>query len=111
MSTALSLNSEERATLNGDFGETRQKLMRTMVLYAQALDADHLVEVEGPGHLVIPDSRSGWGARLEFLEEVAGAGLTTAYPFTMDPVGPYKVSALDLTPKQRAAMDERALSD
>jgi len=93
--------------LNGDFGKTRQKLMKTMALYAQALEADGLLDIEGPGHLVILDSRRGWGARLEFLEEIAAAGLKTTYPFTMDPAGPYKVSALDLTAQQKEAMNKR----
>ena len=68
--------------------------------------ADRLLDIEGPGHLVIVDSRAGFGARLEFLEEVAAAGLKTTFPFTMDPAGPYKVDALDLTPRQKVAVNK-----
>lgn len=104
---SLDLSADERRALAGERGETHRKLMQTMVLYAEALNADRLVEIEGPGHLVVNDSRSGWGARLEFLEEVAGAGLRTKFPFTIDPPAPYRDSALTLTAEQKQAMDRR----
>ena len=53
---SLSLSVEERRALAGDYGDTQRKLLQTMVLYAQALNADRLVDIEGPGHLVINDS-------------------------------------------------------
>ncbi|HEY0941442.1 MAG TPA: aconitase X [Steroidobacter sp.] len=102
-----SLSREERRAFDGDLGETQRKLMQTMVLYAEALQADRLVDVQGPGHLVINDSRAGWGARVEFLEELADAGLKAAFPFTIDPPAPYRDSALQLDAVQTKAMDER----
>ncbi|MGE3594110.1 MAG: aconitase X [Dehalococcoidia bacterium] len=103
----LLLSSEERGALAGERGTTYQKLMQTMVLYAEALNADRLIDVEGPGHLVINDSRPGWGARLEFLEEVSRAGLRATFPFTIDPPAPYRDPALKLTPEQTEAMNRR----
>ena len=102
-----SLSREERRAFDGDLGDTQQKLMQTMVLYADALQADRFVEVQGPGHLVINDSRPGWGARIEFLEELADAGLKTTFPFTIDPPAPYRDSSLRLNADQIKAMDER----
>ncbi len=102
-----SLSREGRRAFDGDLGDTQQKLMQTMVLYADALQADRFVEVQGPGHLVINDSRPGWGARIEFLEELANAGLKTTFPFTIDPPAPYRDSSLRLSVDQIKAMDER----
>jgi predicted aconitase len=110
-SGTLRLTVEDQLSLAGEYGETRRKLMRTMVLYAEALGADCLVDVEGPGHLVINDSREGWGARLEFLEELACAGLRTKFPFTIDPPAPYRDNALTLTAEQQRAMDRRYMHE
>jgi len=103
----LRLTDDEQRMLNGEQGEVQRKLMQTLVRYGETMDAGCLVEVEGPGHLVVLDSRRGWGARLEFLEEVAAAGLKTRFPFTMDPPGPYRVDVLDLSPSQEQAVNKR----
>lgn len=103
----MQLNTEEQAALAGKQGETYRKLMQTLVRYGETMEADKLVDIEGPGHLVIQDSRKGWGARLEFLEELAAAGLKTRHPFTIDPPGPYRVDVLDLSTGQTQAVETR----
>jgi predicted aconitase len=104
---SLELTADEQAVMDGASGEISRKLMETVVLYAHALDADRLADIEGPGHLVVQDARPGWGARMEFLEEVASAGLTAAYGFTIDPPGPWFDRSLDLSPEQHSVIDGR----
>ncbi len=62
-----------------------QRVMETVVHYAEALDAKKLVDIEGPGHFVIPEALPGISPPIELLEELAAAGLKTTYPFTLDP--------------------------
>jgi len=64
----MDLTRDERAVLDGSRGEIPRKLLLTMVRFGEAMDAERLVPVEGPGHLVIPESKPGVGARTEFLE-------------------------------------------
>jgi predicted aconitase len=84
----MNLTREEKSILEGKHGPTLQKVMRTLVLYGEALEAEKLVDIEWDGHFSIPSSLPGLGPRLEILDELAIAGLKTKFSFTLDPRSP-----------------------
>ena len=73
-----------------------QKIMETVVLYGEALNAEKLVDLEGPGHFVIPWCNPGISPPNEMLEELVEAGLSTKFPFTLDPRSPLDFENLKL---------------
>ncbi len=81
----IELTDGERDILHGNHGATLQKVLETVVRYAEALGAERLVDIEGPGHFVIPWASPGIAPPLEMLDELAEAGLETTHPFTLDP--------------------------
>ena len=95
------LTDEEREVLGGKHGETLQRVMETVVQYAEALGAKRLVDIGGPGHFVIPWASPGIAPPLEMLDELAEAGLETTNPFTLDPCSPLDFEPLDLTEAQQ----------
>jgi len=97
----IELTDEEREILGGNRGEMLQKVMETVVQYAEALGAKRLVDIEGPGHFVIPWASPGIAPPLEMLDELAEAGLETMHPFTLDPCSPLDFEPLDLTEAQQ----------
>lgn len=52
MGNGMFLTDEEKKILEGEFGETLQKVMKTVVLYGQTFGAKRLVKLDGPVHLV-----------------------------------------------------------
>jgi predicted aconitase len=100
----ITLDHEELETLRGKQGPVMQRAMETVVLYGEALDAERLVAIEGPGHFVIPWSVPGIAPPIELLEELAVAGLKTKYPFTLDPRPPLDFENLFLRPEEEAAI-------
>jgi len=102
----IRLTPEERDILRGNQGPTMQKVMKTVVLYGEALGAERLVDIEGDGHFVIPWSTPGIGPPLEMLGELVAAGLKTKYPFTLDPKAPLDFENLSLSPEQEQALEE-----
>jgi len=47
-----------------------QRVMKTVVLYGEALGAERLVDIEGNGHFVISWATPGIAPSLEMLEEL-----------------------------------------
>jgi predicted aconitase len=95
------LTHDEQQILDGRRGPALQKIMGTMVLYAEALEADKFVDIDWAGHFSIPFALPGVGPRLEMLDELAAAGLKTKFPFTLDPRAPADFDALGVTPEQK----------
>jgi predicted aconitase len=92
----IHLTKEETAILQGSQGEVLKKVMETVVLYGEALKAERLADIEGPGHFVISWSTQGIAPPMEMLEELVSAGLQTKYPFTLDPRPPLDFENLGL---------------
>ncbi|KPL07707.1 hypothetical protein AMJ86_03285 [bacterium SM23_57] len=92
----ISLTQEQEEVLTGSKGKTIQKIMETIVLYGEALNADRLVDLEGAGHFVIPWCNPGISPPIEMLEELVEAGLKTKFPFTLDPRPPLDFENLKL---------------
>jgi predicted aconitase len=92
----IELTKSEQEILRGSSGAVMQKVMETVVRYGEALNAPRLVEITGPGHLVIPWAIPGICPPLELLEELVEAGLKTTFPFTLDPRPPLDFENLGL---------------
>ena len=100
----IHLSKEELAILQGKNGSVMQKVMKTVVLYGEALDAEKLADIEGPGHFVISFSREGIAPPIRILEELVDAGLRTKFPFTLDPRGALDFENLNLQPGVEQAL-------
>ena len=95
------LTQDEQKILDGNQGTTLQKVMRTLVLYGEALEAERLIDIDWGGHFSIPFALPGVGPSLEMLDELAEAGLKTKHPFTLDPRAPTDYDTLGVSPEQK----------
>jgi hypothetical protein len=102
----IKLTQEEEDILSGSQGLVMAKVMQTVVLYAEALRAERLAEIEGPGHFVIAWSTPGIAPPIEMLEELVAAGLHTKFPFTLDPRPPLDFENLNLSSEEEEAITE-----
>ncbi|MCP4688793.1 MAG: DUF521 domain-containing protein [Desulfobacterales bacterium] len=84
----MRLTREEQEILSGGRGEMLQRVMRTVVAYGEALEAERLVDITGMGHFVITSSFPGISPSMEMLDALIAAGLKTPRPFTLDPIAP-----------------------
>jgi predicted aconitase len=96
----IKLSQDELDILLGIQGRVLQKVMQTVVFYGEALGAERLVDIGGPGHFVIPWSSPGIAPPIELLEELVDAGLKTKYPFTLDPRPPLDFENLLMEPEE-----------
>lgn len=82
----MKLTDEQKAILNGSEGETKAKVMETIVRYGDMFEATELVKVtHGEGHLV---TSFGFGVLkpvYRTMDELIEAGLKVEEGFTMDP--------------------------
>ena len=87
-SLSIELTREEEEILEGKQGATLQQIMKTLVIYGEALGAERLVKITGKGHFVISPCIPGISPSMEMLDELVAANLKTRYPFTLDPAAP-----------------------
>jgi predicted aconitase len=102
----VQLTQEEKAILAGSEGPVMAKVMKTLVMYGEALKAERLVELEGPGHFSIPFSMPGVGPRMEMLAELAEAGCRAEHGFTLDPRPPFDYENLFVNREQAEAFPQ-----
>ena len=102
----IKLTPEERGILRGKQGPTMQKVMKTVVLYGEALGAERLVDIEGDGHFVITYAIPGIAPSMEMLDELVAAGLKTKHPFTLDPKPPLDFENWWLSPEQVQILEQ-----
>ncbi len=102
----IRLNEEEWDILRGGQGPVLQKVLRTVVLYGEALGAERLVDIQGDGHFVIAYALPGIGPSLEMLDELVAAGLKTKLPFTLDPKPPLDFENWWLSPGQAQLLEQ-----
>jgi predicted aconitase len=100
----IQLSQEEQDLLNGKHGSTFQKVMKTLVLYGEALGAERLANIEGNGHLVISWAMPGIAPSLEMLDDLISADLQCKFPFTLDPKAPMDFENLSLRADQEHAI-------
>ena len=99
----MKLTPEEAQILAGHQGPTLQKIMKTLVLYGQALGAERFADIEGSGHFALHHVLPGIGPPLEILDGLVEAGLKTKYPFTLDPRPPLDFENLSLNKARKRA--------
>lgn len=82
----MKLTKLQADILNGKEGETKAKIMETIVRYGDIFDAPRLVKVtHGEGHLVTSFGLSLLKPVYRVMDEIIAAGLKVPEGFTMDP--------------------------
>ncbi len=82
----MQLTQEQQAVLNGDKGETLQKVMKTLVMYGETFGAETMVPVTGEkGHLVTSFGLGVMKAVYTLMDELIAGGALSAQPFSVDP--------------------------
>ena len=81
----MKLTKEEQAILSGSEGQTKAKIMQTLVEFGDLFGADKLVPVTTSGHLVTSFGIGLLKPVYRTMDEIIAAGLKTPYPFTVDP--------------------------
>ncbi|WP_324824675.1 aconitase X [Sinanaerobacter sp. ZZT-01] len=81
----MRLTNEEQDILNGKHGEILQKTMETLVRYGDMYDAECLVSLDGPVHLVCSFGMPALKPLSRIMKEMIDAGIRTELPFTADP--------------------------
>lgn len=81
----MKLTPEEKAILDGKEGETKAKIMKTLVEFGDVFGAKRLVPVTANGHLVTSFGIGLLKPVYRIMDEIIEAGLKTKYPFTVDP--------------------------
>ena len=81
----MKLTDEEKAILEGKEGQTKAKIMQTLVEFGDVFGAKRLVDVTANGHLVTSFGIGLLKPVYRIMDEIIDAGLKTKYPFTVDP--------------------------
>ncbi len=80
------LTEEQQAILNGSKGETMAKVMRTLVLYGQAFNAEKLVPVTSKyNHLVTSFGLGVLKPVYDLMDQLIQTGAVSSQKFTADP--------------------------
>ncbi len=81
----MKLTKEEQAILSGSEGQTKAKIMQTLVEFGELFGATEFVPVSTCGHLVTSFGIGLLKPVYRIMDEIIEAGLKTPYPFTVDP--------------------------
>ena len=81
----MKLTKEEKDILNGAQGQTKAKIMKTLVEFGDLFGAEKFVPVSTNGHLVTSFGIGLLKPVYRIMDEIIAAGLKTPYPFTVDP--------------------------
>lgn len=81
----MKLTPEEISILQGGQGETMRKTMETLVRYGDAYDAECLVPLDGPIHMVCSFGMPTLRPLFKIMKEYVAEGIKTKLPFTADP--------------------------
>ena len=80
------LTDEQQAILNGSKGETMAKVMKTLVMYGEAFDADKMVPVTSEyNHLVTSFGLKMMKPVFELMQQLIDAGAISGQQFSVDP--------------------------
>ncbi len=82
----MKLTDEQEAVLHGSKGETMAKIMKTLVLYGDAFDAEKMVPVTSEkGHLVTSFGLKVMKPVHDLMDELINNGAISAQKFSVDP--------------------------
>ena len=80
------LTDEQKAILNGEKGETLAKVMKTLVMYGDAFEAEKLVPITSQyNHLVTSFGLKVMSPVYDLMQQLLDAGVTSAQKFSVDP--------------------------
>ncbi len=80
------LTAEQQAILNGEKGETMAKVMKTMVMYGDAFEAEKLVPITSKyNHLVTSFGLKVMSPVYDLMQQILDAGVASGQKFSVDP--------------------------
>ena len=80
------LTDEQQAILNGSKGETMAKVMKTLVMYGEAFNADKMVPVTSEyNHLVTSFGLKMMAPVFDLMQQLIDAGAVSSQKFSVDP--------------------------
>ena len=80
------LTKEQQAILNGEKGETLAKVMKTLVMYGDAFEAEKLVPITSKyNHLVTSFGLKVMAPVYDLMQKLLDAGVCSAQEFSVDP--------------------------
>lgn len=80
------LNQEQQAILNGSKGETMAKVMKTLVMYGDAFEAEKLVPITSKyNHLVTSFGLKVMSPVYDLMQQLLDAGVASGQKFSVDP--------------------------
>ncbi len=80
------LTKEQQAILNGEKGETMAKVMKTMVMYGEAFEAEKLVPITSKyNHLVTSFGLKVMSPVYDLMQQLLDAGVMSGQKFSVDP--------------------------
>ena len=82
----MKLTDEQQAILDGAQGETLAKVMKTLVMYGEAFDAEKMVPVTSEyNHLVTSFGLKMLGPVYDLMNQLIEAGAVSKQKFSVDP--------------------------
>jgi len=80
------LTQEQQAILNGEKGEVMAKVMKTMVMYGEAFEAEKLVPITSKyNHLVTSFGLKVMSPVYDLMQQLLDAGVASGQKFSVDP--------------------------
>ena len=80
------LTKEQQAILNGEKGETLAKVMKTLVMYGEAFEAEKLVPITSKyNHLVTSFGLKVMSPVYDLMQQLLDAGVSSEQQFSVDP--------------------------
>ena len=80
------LNDEQKAILNGEKGETLAKVMKTLVMYGEAFNAEKLIPITSKyNHLVTSFGLKVMSPVYDLMQQLLDAGVASGQKFSVDP--------------------------
>ena len=80
------LNEEQQAILNGEKGETLKKVMKTLVMYGDAFEAEKLVPITSEyNHLVTSFGLKVMAPVYDLMQQLLDADVASEQKFSVDP--------------------------
>ena len=80
------LTNEQQAILNGEQGETLAKVMKTLVMYGEAFEAEKLVPITSEyNHLVTSFGLKVMSPVYDLMQQILDAGVASGQKFSVDP--------------------------
>ncbi len=80
------LTKEQQSILDGEQGETLAKVMKTLVMYGDAFEAERLVPITSKyNHLVTSFGLKVMSPVYDLMQQILDAGVTSGQKFSVDP--------------------------